>query len=142
MKFLKIILSAIRNLPEEIRKLLTLIFLLVAATLLFNEWAAGVSSRLTLSPVSVSLNRQQLSTAVESPPAPLASIADSFKSLEKLVKPPLAVASKESSSSLKRKVKNLIASPIQFFKEKLGKASLYEKLEKVWNFEFKLLWPT
>ena len=124
MKTLERILRAIRNLPEEARKLLAIFFLLVAAVLLFNKWAVGVSSRLTLSPVSLSAKSLQPSTVAENPPAPLASIADSFKSLEKLVKNP-STDFVDSSKFLSQEVKGKVSDSV---------TGLYAVLEKTWKY--------
>lgn len=129
MKSFRKILLTVRDLPEEVRKLLALLFLLVAAILLFNKWATGISTRLTLSSVSLSSNKQRFSAAAENPPAPLASIADSWQSLGKIVKSPPAYSA-DSSESLNQKVKDKISDSL---------AGLYVILEKIWRYIYEPL---
>ncbi len=143
MKSFSKILLAVRNFPEEIRKLLAIFFLSIAAVLLFNHWTASVSSGLTLPVGSPPKNGQQFSVASVNPievgektkpeslpndPAPLSAIVDSFQSLEKLIKSPSSDSVGETNTNVKQKINNL-------------GANLYEGLEKIWNFKFKLLWP-
>ena len=135
-------MRVIHNLPEEARKLLAGFFLLVAAVLLFNNWALSVSSNLA-SPVvfppenesqfpalpaspgnSATLREETKSESVQTAPAPFASIADSVKSLEKLIKNPSADSS-DSSESLSQRVKEKTSNSV---------AALYAVLEKTWKY--------
>lgn len=142
MKSLRRILRAIHNLPEEVRKLLAGFFLLMAAVLLFNNWAAGVSSDLTLVQLTPAETASPEKSAGPKPgseisatepapaaPAPFESIADSVKSLEKLIKGPPADTA-DSSKPLGREVKEKVSDSV---------AGLYAILEKTWKYVYEPL---
>lgn len=141
MKSLVRFLAAVRNLPEEVRKLLAGFFLLIAAVLLFNNWTTSVSSKLTqlsvsppdsaavsqvATPSSLFGNKEGEKTepAAKIPP-PLESIADSVKSLEKLIQSQ-PTDSVWDTTNLKQKINNLAA-------------SLYEISEKIWKYIYNQL---
>lgn len=136
MKSLRGALRAIHNLPEEVRKLLAGFFLLIAAVLLFNNWATSVSSDLTLVQLTPAETASPAKSAGLKPgseisatepataaPAPFESIADSVKSLEKLIKSPSANSAERTETNIKQKIHNL-------------NASLYGGLEKIWKYVY------
>lgn len=89
----------IHRLPEGIRIMLALVFILVAANFLFNFWTAGVSSGLGPMVISEStrakdfslpakykiIPEEQKSTAAAEISSPFVAIGEAVKSLEKMM---------------------------------------------------------
>lgn len=160
MKALRIILRAIHNLPEEARRLLAGFFLLIAAILLFNNWATSVSSDLTLEKISAA---QQMATPEKTAGAKPGSeiSAGSVRSLEataEILLPgkketgsesaPAMPAPLESIASSIKSLEKLIKSPPANsgetevnIKQKINNltASLYGGLEKIWKYVYEPL---
>lgn len=94
MKPLKNFLQAIRSLPEEARRLLAGLSLVIAAIIIFSGWSMLISSRLT------TLSGETVSPAAPINPAgleyvpqgeetlsPLEGITESFRSLQSVIGP-------------------------------------------------------
>ena len=123
------VLSAIHTLPEEGRRLLALISMVVMAVLLFSFWSFMTSSRLAQlsEPQTVDGAQSDVAAAVidDSALTPVSGIAESLKSFAALLKP----VEDETVQSVGERIKsleNFIADMWQRLYDMIARLPLHE----------------